>query len=83
MDTILIGMKDFRQNLAGYTKRASKGDVRYIILKKNVPVLEVKAVDEKKFLYEKLKKEIAEAREDVKEGRLISQEDMLKKYGLL
>lgn len=82
MTTKFIGMKEFRQNLAGYTKEAKKKNVRFIVLKKNVPVLEVKALDEKEFTLEKLAAEIAEAREQVKKGEVYSEEEVLKMLGL-
>lgn len=83
MTTKLIGMKEFRQNMAKYTKKARVKNIRFIILRKNVPVLEIKTIDEKEFALEKLKKEIAEAEEDIKHGRVYTQEEMMKKFGLL
>ncbi len=82
MTTKFIGLKQFRQNLAGYTKEAKMKNIRFIILKKNVPVLEVKALDEKEFAYEKLAAEIAEARKQVKEGKVYTQEEIMKEFGL-
>lgn len=83
MTTQLIGMKDFRQNLATYTKTAKKKKIRFIILKKNVPVLEVIPIDEKKFALEKLSAEISEARVQAKKGEVYSQEEIMKEFGLL
>lgn len=82
MTTKFIGLKEFRQNLAGYTKEAKLKNVRFIVLRKNVPVLEVKALDEKEFTLEKLAKEIAEARNQVKEGKVYTQEQIMKEFGL-
>ena len=82
MTTKFIGLKDFRQNLAGYTKEAKLKNVRFIILKKNVPVLEVKALDEKEFSLEKLAAEIAEARQQVKEGKVYTHKQVIKMLGL-
>jgi len=82
MTTKLIGMKDFRENLASYTKKAQKEQIRFIILKKNVPVLEVKPIDEKEFAFEKLAAEIKEARAQVKRGEVYSQEQIMKEFGL-
>jgi hypothetical protein len=82
MTTKFIGLKDFRQNLAGYTKEAKLKNVRFIILKKNVPVLEVKALDEKEFTMEKLAAEIAVARQQVKEGKVYTHEQVVKMLGL-
>ena len=82
MTTKFIGMKEFRQNLASCTEEAKKKNVRFIVLKKNVPVLEVKALDEKEFTFEKLAAEIAEAREQVKRGEVYSQEEIMKELGI-
>jgi len=82
MTTKFIGIKDFRLNLASYTKEAKMKNVRFIILKKNIPVLEVKALDEKEFTLEKLAAEIAEARQQVKEGKVYTHEQVIKMLGL-
>lgn len=83
MATKLVGMKQFRQNLASYTEEAKKGNVRFIILKKNVPVLEVKPIKEKDFALEKLAAEIQEAREEVKKRETYTQEEIMKEFDLL
>lgn len=83
MITKLVGIKDFRGNLAFYTKEALKKGVRFIVLKKNVPVLEVRAIDEKLFVFDKLAEEINEARDQVKKGEIYSQEEIMKEFGLL
>ena len=82
MTTKFIGLKDFRQNLAGYTKEAKVKNIRFIILKKNVPVLEVKALDEKNFSLEKLAAEVAVARQQVKDGKVYTEKQVYKMLGL-
>ena len=82
MTTKFIGLKEFRQNLAGYTKEAKLKNVRFIILKKNVPVLEVKSLDEKEFTLENLAGEITTARKQIKKGKTYTQEAILKEFGL-
>lgn len=83
MTTQLIGLKEFRQNLAHYTKEAKSKNKRFIVLKKNRPVLEVRALDEKQFALEQLAGEVAEAREQVKKGKVYTQNEILKEFGLL
>lgn len=83
MITKLIGLKEFRQNLASYTKKAKTHNMRYIILRKNVPVLEVKSIDDKNFVLEKLENEIKIARKQIKKGKIYSQKKMMKEFGLL
>ena len=82
MTTELIGMKDFRQNMASFTKKARKKNVRYIVLKKNIPVLEIRPIDEKDFVFEKLTIEIEEARKDIKKKKVYSHEQIMNEFGL-
>lgn len=83
MTTKFIGMKDFRQNISSYTKKAKKMKIRFIIFKKNKPVLEVRPVDEKQIMMTKLEEEVAEARKQVKCGDTYTQEEIMKEFGLL
>lgn len=83
MTTKFVGLKDFRQNLSSYTEEAKVKNIRFIVLRKNEPVLEVKPLNEKEFTFEKLAAEIAEAREDVKHGRVYTQEEIMREFGLL
>lgn len=82
MTTKLVGMKTFRQNLAAYTQKAQRLNVRFIILKKNVPILEVKPLKGKDRLLEKLAGNIKEARLQAKRGQVYTQEEVMKKLGL-
>lgn len=83
MTTKFVGLKDFRQNLATYTKDAAVKSIRFIILKRNIPVLEVKPVDEKEITLEKLAAELAEAEKDIKLGKVYSQEQIMREFGLI
>jgi PHD/YefM family antitoxin component YafN of YafNO toxin-antitoxin module len=83
MTTVLVGVKDFRQNMAKYTKKANSKKYRVIVLRKNKPIFEIKSVDEKLVAREKLKEEIAEAREQVKRGEVVTHEEIMKDLGLL
>lgn len=83
MTTKFVGMKELRRNLAAYTKKSSKKGVRYIVLRKNVPVLEIRPIDEKEFLLEKLADDIAEARKDIAKGNIWTQKQIMKEFGLL
>ncbi len=78
----LVGMKTFRQNLAGYANAAKRLKKSFIVLRKNVPLFEVKPVDAKKFALEKFKAEIREAREQVKQGKVYTSEEVSTILGL-
>lgn len=54
MTTQFVGMKDFRQNMSKYTEQANKKNIRYIVLKKNTPVLEINPIDEQNYTYAKV-----------------------------
>ena len=75
-------MREFRDNLAKYSN-PKKAGVRYVVLRKNVPVLEVKPIDEKQFALEKLSAELEEAEKHVNEGKVYTQEEIMKEFGLL
>lgn len=83
MVTKFLGMKEFRQNMAKYTFEAKKKNIRFIILKKNVPVLEISPIDEKDFAYMKLSKELKESEEQIESGKFYTQEEVMKEFGLL
>ena len=83
MTTRFVGMKEFRKNLSTYAKNAKKYNIRYIVFRKNVPIFEVNIVDEKEIAKAKLAEEIATAREDVRMGKVYTQEEIMKEFGLL
>ena len=79
----IVGLKDFRQNLSLYTKNAQEQNIRYVVLRKNVPVLEVRPLDEKKFAIESLSQELAEARDQIANNQYYTHEEVLSELGLL
>jgi PHD/YefM family antitoxin component YafN of YafNO toxin-antitoxin module len=82
MNTKLIGLKEFRLNLAKYTKQVESGKVRLIVLKKNKPVLEINPIITKEYTLENLQKEINEAQEQYKNGEVYTAEEVEKELGL-
>ena len=83
MTTKFIGMKDFRQNMSKYTKESNKYKIKFIVLKKNVPVLEINPIDEKEYTYIKISKELKESEKQIKEGKFYTQEEVMKEFGLI
>ncbi len=81
MTTKLIGIKDFRQNISEYVNIARKKKARYIVTNRNIPLFEIVPFDENMQILETYK-EILEGVKDVKTGKIISQENILKKYSL-
>ena len=82
MTTRFVGIKEFRQNIASYTKNSKIKNIRIVVLKKNVPVFEVKPIDEGEFVLEKLQKDVSKAREDVKKGNVYTHDQIMKEFGL-
>lgn len=83
MTTKFVGMKDFRQNMSRYTAQANSEKIKFIVLKKNVPVLEINPIDEKDYAYTKLSKELQESEQQIKEGKIYTQEEVMTEFGLL
>ena len=82
MTTKLIGVKEFRQNIATLYKKATKNNWRFIVLNRNKPIFKVEPLSKKDATLEKLAIDIAEAREDIKKGRLYDFEEVCKELGL-
>ncbi len=82
MNTKIIGLKEFRQNLSAYTKQVQSKKMRLIVLNKNIPLIEVKPVEEKEFILENLREEVAEARAEVKRGEVYTLDEIEKMLGL-
>lgn len=82
MTTKFIGVKDFRQNISAYTAQANRKKIRFIILKKNVPVLEVSPINEKEYAYVKFSKELDTSEKQIRDGKCYTQEEMMKEFGL-
>jgi CRISPR/Cas system-associated endonuclease Cas3-HD len=78
----MIGIKKFRQNMTSLWKDAKKKNIRYIVMHHAEPILEVKPIKEEDLWSEKLVKEIAEAREQVKRGEVYTQEEIMEKFGI-
>lgn len=83
MTTKFLGMKDFRQNMSQYTSQANKKKIKFIILRKNIPVLEITPINEKEYAYTKLSKELEESEKQIKDGKFYTQEEVMKEFGLL
>ena len=79
MITKLIGIKEFRQNISDFTQKAQKGDVRYIIMNRNKPLFELKPFEDDQEL-ENIFADIIVAKEDIKKGRVYSQDDILAEF---
>ncbi len=82
MTTKFIGVREFRQNISGLYKLAQKNNIRYVVLNKNQPIFEMRPLSKKEAAIERLRAIVAEARADVKAGRVHSWESIKKELGI-
>ena len=82
MITKLIGVREFRQNMASLYEKARKNNWRFVVLNRNQPMFKVEPLTKKDAIVEKLAHDIAEAREDVEKGRVYDFEDVCNELGL-
>jgi hypothetical protein len=81
MNTKFIGVKDFRQNISDYAKRARNNNTRFIVMNRNKPLFEIKPFAEDEYL-DSFVSSMIKAEADVAAGRVISHEALVKKLGL-
>lgn len=81
MVTKLIGVREFRQNMATLYLQAKKNNWRFVVLNRNQPMFKIEPLSEKDVILEKLTGEITSAREDVKHGRLFTSQQIKKELG--
>lgn len=82
MVTKLVGVKEFRQNIAAYYKKSIKNNWRFLVMNRNRPIFEVRPISGKDITLEKLQADIAKARDDYKQGRFYSLEEVCRRLGI-
>ncbi len=82
MATELIGVKEFRMNIAEYYKKAQKKGTKYIILNRNTPIFEVRPLRKGITQLESLISDIKTGRDDIKNNKTHSLTQARKKLGL-
>ena len=82
MDTQFIGMREFRQNMTKYSELARKKNLRFIVLKKNSPMLEIRPIIPGEYNYINLKQELALAEQQIKNGESYTAEQVRQMLGL-
>ena len=82
MTTKFIGLKELRQNIFKISADIRSKNQRLIVLRKNVPFLEIKPITQKDVTLESLMLGLAEAEADIKAGRVYSQQEVEKMFGL-
>lgn len=79
MNTKLIGIRDFRQNISDYADKARQGNSRFIVMNRNSPLFEIKPYSKNADISD-IFNDIQTARDDIKKGRLYSQDEIIKKF---
>lgn len=82
MITKFIGVKEFRQNLAQISKQAQNKKERLIILRKNEPIFELKPLSKKDIILEKLIIDVQDAMDDMKKGKVYTNEEIKSMFGV-
>ena len=82
MITKIIGVKEFRQNMAKFSEEVRRKNQRLIILKKNKPIFELKPFSEEESALEKLITDVRDGLDDMENGRVHSHEDIKSLFGL-
>lgn len=73
-----VGVKEFRANMHGISEKARKNKCKLLIMKKNVPVFEVRPLSPK----EMFDNEILTAQKEMKEGKFYTTEEVLAHLAL-
>jgi len=81
MNTKFIGIKDFRQNISDYAKRAQKGDYRFVIMNRNKPLFEIKPFADDVYL-DSFVASVLEAEADVAKGNYHTEAEVMKELGI-
>jgi hypothetical protein len=78
----MIGVKEFRGNIAKYATQARTKNQRFIILKNNEPIFDVRPLSKKDNDLDKLLIDLRKAEKSVSSGKYFTQAQMEKKYGI-
>ena len=81
MNTKFIGVKDFRQNISDYAKRARSSNIRFIVMNRNKPLFEIKAFAEDAYL-DSFVADVLRAEADVARGNYHTHKEVLKELGI-
>jgi hypothetical protein len=82
MNTKFIGVKEFRQNMAEYARKAQSKKIRYVVMNRNKPLFEIAAFEEDEN-YDSLYNDIVKAKAEVAAGNFYTQEEVMKKFGVV
>ena len=82
MTTKLIGVKELRQNLATVSLAVERGKARYVVLRKNKPIFELRSINKKDLARDQFILDIRKGLEDIRAGRVYSARQARKILGI-
>lgn len=82
MTTRFIGLRELRQNMASVTKDASRKRQRVIVLKKNMPLFELRPLSADEIALASFDRDINHAREQARNGDTYAMKDVRDMLGL-
>ncbi len=82
MNIKFVGVKDFRQNMSDYAKRARNSGTRFIVMNRNKPLFEIKPFAEDVYL-DSFVADVLKAEADVARGNYHTHEDVLRELGIV
>jgi len=82
MTTKFIGVKELRQKFAKISRQARKKNQRLIVLRRNEPLFELRPLSSQESLVELFRRDIEEARQDIRVGNVYTAAEAQKILGL-
>jgi len=76
METKFIGIKEFRQNISDFAKKAQANKTKFVVVNRNKPLFELVPFKEGTTL-DSFFNDVLAAKKDVQEGRVHTQEEIL------
>ena len=81
--TRTVSIREFRENMTKFLREAQEKNVHFVIMRHAEPIAHVTPLKKKRQnTLEQLKKDIAEERREVREGKLYTPEQVLKMLDL-
>ena len=81
MNTKFIGVKEFRQNMADYAKKARANKTRYVVMKRDKPLFAITPFEEEES-YDSLYEDVMKAKADAAAGKVYTQEEVMQMFGV-
>ena len=82
MTTRFVGLKEFRANMAKISAQVLKNKQRLIVLRKNVPIFELRPIPRSDHSLDTFADAIRKGEEDIAAGRVYTLEEVERHLGL-